>query len=446
MPWVKSNLVCIALAIALQTQTAQAQGDLLDADGMAEAIVAMTSRVWTGPRTPAPNPVERPSEPSVALQSPYALLTVHADPGVSERTVRQAMTALEHARARLHGMGWPAPVSDGDLGGGPELDLYLTGGLPADAYSDGMPPWTYLDRASTFAVLSPATPPTMLDACVTAAYAEALLMSMDPAEARAWRRATAAWLTWELTGHFGCDEALTRQQAEPFRSWVGGAAGDGAGGALWLAYLSARHDAVPGRFMRDVWGLATQRTWEGTELRADPDLWSAIETAVDRSGDSLLGNIEELAVLRWFVGRGESNDGIMAAFDEDAKVPVSRQMRRLPTRVIGRHPLQSFGSAYVVMDAAVWGDRSRLNAWLQGEYGVRWSFVAVQLNGHGNEVRRIAAPHTGTTPKAYLPIELDDTTRRLLFVVTNLSSTLPDADEPDVSERAFELIVDSSQD
>jgi hypothetical protein len=29
-----------------------------------------------------------------------------------------------------------------------------------------------------------------------------------------------------------------------------------------------------------------------------------------------------------------------------------------------------------------------------------------------------------------------------LFVVTNLSSTLPDADEPDVSERAFELIVD----
>ncbi len=446
MPWVKSNLVCIALAIALQTQTALAQGDLLGADDIAEAIVSMTSRVWTGPRTPAPNWVRRPGEASLLVRSPHALLTVHADPGVNQLTMRQAMTALEHARARLDAMGWPAPISDGDLGGGPEMDLYLTGTLPADAYSDGMATWTYLDRASTFAVLNPTTPAAALDACVTAAYAEALLMSMDPAEARTWRRATAAWLTWELTGNFGCDEAVSRQQAEPFRSWVGGAAGDGVGGALWLAYLSARHDIVPGHFMRDVWGLASQRTWEGTELRADPDLWSAIETAIERSGDHLLDNIEELAVLRWFVGRGTPNDAVVAALDDDAGVPISRHMKRLPTRVVAGRPLESFGSAYMVMDAVAWNDSRRLRAWLQGEYGVRWSFVAVQLDSRGNEVRRIAAPHTGPTPKAYLPIELDDTTRRLLFVVTNLSNTLPDADELDVNARAFELIVDRRDD
>jgi hypothetical protein len=322
----------------------------------------------------------------------------------------------------------------------------MTAALPPDAYSDGMTPWTYLDRASTFAVLNPATPTTLLGACVTAAYAEALLMSMDPAEARTWRRATAAWLTWELTGQFGCDEAVTRQQAEPYRSWVGGAAGDGAGGALWLAYLSARHDTVLGRFVRDVWGLASQRTWEGTGLRADPDLWSAIETAVEQSGDRLLDNIEELAVLRWFVGRGDSSNAVVAAIDDDARVPISRQMKRLPTRVIAPEPLESFGSAYVVMDAEVWGDTAHLRAWLQGEYGVRWSFVAVQLDEGGNEIRRIAAPHTGPTPSAYLPIEIDGAARRLLFVVTNLSNALPDADEPDTSERAFQLTVDRSND
>jgi hypothetical protein len=343
-------------------------------------------------------------------------------------------------------MGWPAPVSDGDLGGGPEVDLYLTAALPPDAYSDGLASWSYLDRASTFAVLSPATPTASLDACVTAAYAEALLMSMDPAEARTWRRATAAWLTWELTGRFGCDEGVTDQQAEPFRSWVSGAAGDGAGGALWLAYLSARHDTVPGYFVRDVWGLASQRTWEGSGLRADPDLWSAIETAVEKSGDRLLDNIEELAVLRWFIGRAGLSNGVTAALDDDARIPGARQMKRLPTRVIAHRPLQSFGSAYVVMDAAVWGDSTRLRAWLQGEYGVRWSFVAVQLDDSGNEVRRIAAPHTGPTPRAYLPIEIDDTAQRLLFVVTNLSHALPDADEVDVNERSFELIVDRSDD
>ena len=446
MPWVKSNLVCIALAIALQTQTARAEGDPLGADEMAEAIVSMTSPVWTGPRTPAPIRVRRPTRASLEIRSAHALLTVRADPSVSWQTMRLAMSALEHVRARLDAMGWPAPISDGDLGGGPELDLYMTGALPPGAYSDGMAPWTYLDRASTFAVLNPATPRAMLDACVATAYAEALLMSMDPAEARTWRRATAAWLAWVLTGQFGCGEAVTRQQAEPYRSWVGGAAGDGAGGALWLAYLSARHDTVPGRFVRDVWGLASQRTWEGTGLRADPDLWSAIGTAVEQSGDRLLDNTEELAVLRWFVGRGDPNSALVAAIDDDARVPISRQMKRLPARVIASEPLESFGSAYIVMDAAVWGDSTHLRAWLRGEYGVRWSFVAVQLDERGNEVRRITAPHTGPAPSAYLPIEIDDTTQRLLFVVTNLSNTLPDADEPDVNKRAFELIVDRNND
>jgi hypothetical protein len=444
MPWVKSNLVCIVLAVAVQTQTARAQGDLLGADDMAEAIVSMTSLVWTGPRTAAPNRVRRPAPASLVLHSPHALVTVHADPSVEPGTMRLALKSLEYARARLDVMGWPSPLPDGGLGGGPEVDLYLTAALPPDAYSDGLASWTYLDRASTFAVLSPATPTSALDACVTAAYIEALLMSMDPAEARTWRRATSAWLTWELTGRFGCDDAVIGQQAKPYRSWISGAEGDGAGGALWLAYLSARHDTVPGHFVRDVWGLASQRTWEGAGLRADPDLWSAIESAIGQSGDRLLDNIEELAVLRWFVGRGDRSHAAVAALDGDARVPVSRHMTRLPSRVVARPPLESFGSAYVVMDAEVWTDSVRLRAWLRGEYGVRWSFVVLQLDDQGNEIRRIASPHTGPTPSAYLPIDLDDATRQLLFVVTNLSSALPDADDAEVNGRSFELIVDRS--
>jgi hypothetical protein len=68
----------------------------------------------------------------------------------------------------------------------------------------------------------------------------------------------------------------------------------------------------------------------------------------------------------------------------------------------------------------------------------------VQLDARGNEVRRITAPQTGPTPKAYLPIEIDKATHRLLFVVTNLSNALPDADEAEVNQRSFELIVDRS--
>ena len=35
MPWVKSNLACVALVVAIPTQTARAQGDLLGTDEMA---------------------------------------------------------------------------------------------------------------------------------------------------------------------------------------------------------------------------------------------------------------------------------------------------------------------------------------------------------------------------------------------------------------------------
>ena len=41
-----------------------------------------------------------------------------------------------------------------------------------------------------------------------------------------------------------------------------------------------------------------------------------------------------------------------------------------------------------------------------------------------------------------MPIELDETTERLLFVVTNLADGLPDADEAEVHPRSFELILD----
>jgi len=196
--------------------------------------------------------------------------------------------------------------------------------------------------------------------------------------------------------------------------------------------------------VRDVWALATQRTWEGAELRADPDLWSATETAVERSGDRLLDNVEDLAVLRWFVGRHEPDDWPLAAVDGDARVPLSRTMTRTPTKVSVRTPLQAFGSAYVAMDAPAWKDAKALRAWLRGEYGVRWSFVAMQLDALGHEVQRIVAPPTTVTPRAYVPIELQEKTTRILFVVTNLSNRLPDADEVDVSanERAFELVVD----
>ena len=442
MPWVKSNLGSVALVLVLHAQTAAAQGDPLGADEMAEAIVAMTSRVWTGPRTAPPGPVPRPPGLTRTLRSPRGLVAVHAGASVDDATLRRALGALELARGRLEARGWPEPISDGELGGGSELDVYLSTEMPPGAYADGVIPWTYLDRASAFAVVSPKLSEASMDACLSAVYAEALLLSADPAEAKTWRRATATWLAWELTGRFGCQDPTPVQQAEPVRSWVAGAAARGAGGALWLAFLSSRHGNGSAHFVRDAWSLASQRTWEGDGLRAAPDLWSALDTALRVSGDRLVDNVESLAVLRWLLGRSDPRNSALRAIDSDARAPINRTMRRLPSRVSVSTPLQSFGSGYVVLPSSTWGDSRQLHAGLRGEYGVRWSFVAVQLDAEHRELQRIAAPHTSVTPRAYLPIELNEDAVQLLFVVTNLADGLPDADEPEASERAFEITVD----
>jgi hypothetical protein len=158
----------------------------------------------------------------------------------------------------------------------------------------------------------------------------------------------------------------------------------------------------------------------------------------------LLDNVVDLGVARWFIGRAPSVDGSLRAIDSDATAPVTRTMTRLPTRVSAPVPLEPGGSGYVVMERSVWRDFRRLRAWFRGEYGVRWSFAAVQLDSAGRELGRMVAPHTSVTPEAFLPLELDGKTASLLFVVTHLGNDLLDADEPVTTERSFEIVVDRS--
>lgn len=439
--------VAVAVWVGLAATSANAEGDPLGVDDMAEAIVEMTTPVWTGPRTPAPTDTPRPTDVSTTIRSDAELVAVHAPSDMDWNSVTTALRALEFARGTIASMGWPDPLPDGALGGGPAFDLYFApSDRPTAAYTDDLPSWTFLDRATAFAVVNAETPSRAIEACVTAAYAEALLLSMDPAEARSWRRATAAWITWNLTGSFGCEDAVYEQQAEPWRSWINGGAEAGAGGALLLAYLSARHDRGQPEFVRDAWLLSSQRTWEGVGLRAEPDLWSAIDTAVSLSGDRLIDNVQDLAAQRWFVGRGAPPTPLIASIDGDAQVPIMRTLRRLPTKAVARTPLEPYGSAYVVLDGSAWASETRLRVWLKGEYGVRWSLTVIQLDAQARELRRINAPSTDGEPTAYVPVELDQNADALLLVVTNLSSRLPDADHPDPNQRAFELIIDRAAD
>jgi len=413
-----------------------------------------SQRRWAGERVHPPAPSPRPDLPIVA-RSTLLPLAVHAPESVPEAKVDAVLEALETAYLVIGETGFTPPPPDGGRGGTEDFDLYLvTGGERADRVgADPLVLWTFLDSAPAFAMVDATIPTDALSSCVTSAYAQAMLIGQDPAEAIGWRRATATYLTWLVSGEWGCDDGrVVEHQRAAHLGWVDDDPNLGDGGALLLAELSSRHDHGSGRFVHDVWQIARQRTWDGSGLRASPDLWEAIDAALEISErDELEALVEDLAVARYFTGRrarGRLVRGWAKTLPEGADVPVSESFAwaELSKYTRPHEPaIAPFGSAYIEVDVAEAEVGERLRLWLRGEFGVRWSFVAVSLDARGREIGRMSAPPRRLT-RSYLQLDfMDDRTAKVVVVVTNLSARLPDADAPDANTRSFRVILDQGE-
>lgn len=385
-------------------------------EGMASALVFASERRWNGPRN-APRGGSRPDLPerSDSLQAPLA---VHAeDPEVAARVLE----ALEGIAAAFAAEGWPSPRPDGGAGGDGAFDLYVapTARL-AEAVADVRAQHSFLDGHSAFALLDPGTADR--ESCIAEAYAMAMLLGLDPGEAVQWRRATAAHLA---DIHFGETCSLGNESAEnpmagPLRL------ADGASGAHLLSALRAHHG---NGFVRDLWDLTRQHTWDGVDFRAEPRFWQAIEAALEPTPEPLDVFFTAFAVERYF-----------------ARSPpeVGRYtLETLPRRLNGP-ALESYGSAYVRVDVRGAPPGSRLRVWLRGEYRVEFVLSASRLE-HGLEESRIATP--ATERRAYLPVELWPSTEELLLAVTNVPKSLPNpmvtpASEADPLTRGFRLVFE----
>lgn len=415
-------------------------------DEMADALVTLTARVWEGPRVPWPEEQPRP-EAAGTLRSRTAPLAVH---GAGPR-LPEVLEALEGVAAYVHAGGFPRPFPDGSLGGGPAFDLYLE---PTDALATARPDrplgWSFLDGVSAHALLDPDVPAEDLRACVAQAYGEAIALQQDPAEAPAWHRALGAFLAWHYTGQLGCADALDRQQSAEGRPWIGHGdqtAGDrGAGGGLLLAMVSQRHDGGDGAFVRELYQLARQRTWEGADLRAAPDLWQALERAVEMSGDRFGSMIEDFSVVRGFLGARDEHSPMQAlrGLGPGASAPVVFELALadLPHHTEAGPELQTHGTVFALVDVRGAPPESRLRVWLRGEYGVEWGLTGSRLDAEGRELARLSAPPRRQDRRSYLPVELTEDTTHVLVGVTNLSHRLPDDDAPDPNGRGFRLIFD----
>ena len=414
---------------------------------MADAMVELTARRWEGPRTPWPEAHARPATAGT-LRSRTHPLAVHGED--SAERLDSVLAALERVADYVHAGGFARPFPDGSLGGGPSFDLYLE---PTDelatARADRPLGWSFLDGVSAHALLDPGVPVTELEPCIAQAYGQALALEQDPAEAPAWHRALGAFLAWHLTGRFGCADAVDRQQSDAGLPWIGHgertSADGGAGGGLLLAMVSQRHDGGDGAFVRELYQLARQRTWEGQELRAAPDLWQALERSVELGGDRFASMMEDFSVVRGFLGArdGHSPMAELRGLGPGASAPIVYELAvaDMPHHTATGPELAPYGTVFALVDVGDAPPESRLRVWLRGEYGVQWGLTGSRLDAAGQELARVSAPPREER-RSYLPVELTPDTTHVLIGVTNLSHRLPDDDLPDANSRAFRLIFD----
>lgn len=417
-------------------------------DGVADAMVALTARRWEGPRVRWPREAERPSADR-SLRSMNAPLAVHGD--VSPERLQAVLEALEGVAAYVHAGGFARPFPDGSLGGGPAFDLYLA---PTDRLVDVRPDrplgWSFLDGVTAHALLDPGVPLSDLEPCLAQAYGEAIALEQDPAEAPGWHRALGAFLAWQYTGRFGCADAIDRQQSPEGLPWVGhgehASADHGAAGGLLLAMVSQRHDGGDGAFVRELYQLARQRTWEGSDLRAAPDLWQALERSVELGGDRFESMMEDFTVVRGFLGARDEHSPMQAlrGLGPGASAPIVFEvaLADLPHHTPPGPELQTYGTVFALVDVRGAPSQSRLRVWLRGEYGVEWGLTGSRLDASGRELARLSAPPRRHDRRSYLPVELTPDTTHVLVGITNLSHRLPDDDGPDSNGRGFRLIFD----
>lgn len=424
------------------------------------AIVGLSGSRWVGERVAVPERAQRP-ELALRVDSPVAPVSVHASMENGTQAAI-ALAALAEAHRALAEAGWPVPRTDGGLGDTPGFDLYLVPGAPSSAASyDGQARWYYLDSAESHARVAADLSAVDLEVCVTDAFARAMFLAIDPASASSWRAVTAEALTRRLLGR-SCESLTEQAQAQPWRTPVAhqdelDGAYDAGGGALFLEALGARHDAQPGQFVRDVWELNAQRTWEGDAFRGAPDGWLSVQALVRGGGDTMASRIEEFAVQRYFAGHGPPQ-AARGGLGGQPPVPLTFSTawtelpKGMPSTAAGEHPfsVEPYGSVYARVDVSDADPDARLRVWLRGEFGVTWALTASTVDEHGVELSRLSATSRRGSPRAYLPVELDGRTRAVVVIATNLGMEgseewphpVPNADVPGGFARGVRLSFD----
>ncbi|MEZ4257087.1 MAG: hypothetical protein R3A78_15465 [Polyangiales bacterium] len=382
-------------------------------------------------------PVEAPRPASAwHIDSTWRPLRVHGEASVAVADGERALRALEATYDQLVSDGWGNPPPDGGRGGSSAFDVYLVDrDVPGEAVSDGPLLYGALDAVGAFGVVG-ARRAALVERRVAEAYADAVLLATEPAEAPGLRRGTAAWLAARTRGDATFDASSAAQLA-PWQSYYDEAAANGRGGAVLFALLEARYGDG---FVHALWDFARQRTQPGTALRGEPDLFQAFARFLDMRRERIEDAFEALALDRWSAATRVVTVGMEPMTVLDATYDT------LPARSsVNAAPLAPYATEYARIDVRG-AKNKRLRIWSEGEFGTNWSLAIARIDGHGRERSRAVAPSLAKKTRNYLVVELGDDSTEVIVAVTNLGPHPHDPDLPSIYDRSARIIVDRHPD
>lgn len=357
---------------------------------------------------------------------------VHARRGLGGAALATLAIAEEALDALGAQAALPAPRPDGDLGGSPELDLYLARQERPLRLGQDLPSRSPVDRASGFAVLDERLSGCARRASVFRAVAAAALAAVDAGAEPYLFAGFGGYLAATLSG---CprelDDATDRAQRAPEASLLFAESPDDptASPILPLYLEGGFASGAPGALLTAMAHGGEQSTpLDATRFHNRPDLFDVLRR-VAKSKDKRVDEVLlDLAVARAFYGDRDDGRHVgetawLGAFGRvrfDGVFPL----KTLPRRAAFT-PLAPTGSSYFWIDLA--GAPAGLRVALRIEWEqpstLRWA--AVRVGAAGEELSRVEI----TTPQATETVEREvsmlDGAAALLVVGVNVGEVGP---------------------
>ena len=367
--------------------------------------------------------------------------------GGTQNERRSAVAVLGDAYRRWrHVSDLPGPGSDGNRGGGPELDLYLVDGkreaTELTVHLD--PPLLTANRASAWCEQNPAY---VSQRSLTQCVGEAAAVNLDPAMGPGMRRGWTAFYVDALCSPDAqslrsLEDAQVQPHLPPIQRELGPTSV--AGAAFW-AFID-RQLGVDGRgklplALVHLASAAATAPLPHPEWQHAPDELDVLRHGLEQNGTRISALWSDWSVSRAFWGsRADGTHapelryaGAAARVAFDWTVAYSS----LPRHLAGPRPLQPLGSAYIWVELDSVPLHAQLAFRAEWEAPTQFRWVVVAVNDAGVEVNRWTLPFLERATTVETTVTNFENASGLIVVGTNLGAV--DVSHPfDVDQEPWE--------